>query len=295
MSDNPLADWLRERHEALGKTAAAEPETPASTDRAANWPGWATQAADPHEPQPACWDLPPERDGDAPPRRRRFVLLIATLPWLVAGGLGAAALSTTSHQPAPSAGGDESAAAAAGPAPALSDAMDATVGAAAAIAVRLSVTTSGQAPPDGSERRYVDLAVPEAMRWHGDVAVVTVAAVVLEGPAEHWRAARATRFAVPVGLVDGEAVILGDPWVVGPWADREAPVGWQATAADAGAVAVAAEAAGYSDADVREITAHADLAGVLRAEILAHAPGEQSPRVHQLWLRTEPELTVLGR
>lgn len=294
MSDNPLADWLRQRHEALDETAADAPDGfAAAGDRPASWPGWAATGTETGPPQAARWDHPPERDGSPQPRRRRVLLLLAVLPWLVAGGLAAATLSTAQH-PATSAEEHGTTVSAATPAPALAEVMNPAFGAAAVVAVRLSVTTSGDAAAEEQERRYVDLAVAEEMRWHGDVAVVTVKAVILEGPAERWRVARAARFAVPVGLVDGETVVLDTPWVVSPPDVTERSAGWQTTTADAVDVATAAAAVGYTDAEVLETTAHPGLAGVLRAQIRAHAPGEQGARDHQLWLRTEPEPAVLG-
>lgn len=303
MSDNPLGDWLRERHEALGEAATADTAVPpGSGGSTATWPEWAAPAPERPAPTAVRWDEPPGGNGP-PSRRRRRLLLLATLPWLVAGGLGAAALAggtaATDERPSPPAGTGPPGAGTPVPASPQAagardpSAVDPAFGAAAAIAVRLSVTTPGQGP-EADERRYVDLAVPEAMRWYGEVAVVTVGAVVLEGPADHWQAARPARFAVPVGLVDGQAAALGEPWALGRSSDAAPPGAWQPASADPAAIADAVEAAGFAGSELLEVSARPDLPGLLRARVTARAPGEGAARDHHLWLAAEPDLAVLG-
>lgn len=291
MSDNPLADWLRERHAALGE-AGATPDD-AATGMPPAWPDWATPATTTPDPAPEPWEHPPG-GGDAPPRRRRRLVLLATVPWLVAAAIVVGALgdSTAGSRPPPQAGAGAGTVEA-GPAVA-GQSVDPRLGAAAAVAVRLSVTTPADTPDGDAERRYVDSAAPEAVRWSGDVAIVTVLAVVLEGPADAWRMARTARFAVPVGLVDGQAVVLGEPWAVSPPPESAPVAGWAPAAGDRGAIAGAAEAAGYADVEVLEVEALPDDTSVLRARIRARAPGESTARVHAPWLHADPDPAVLG-
>lgn len=302
MTDNPLADWLRARQAALGE--ADEAQRLGSTSDAGDAGGAAELGGAegigaPDHPGAVCWDRPLQDDEPRPPQRRhRRLLLIAALPWTVAAVLGGVALMSGEADPAPVAAGDQGpgdppAAGAADNPPHLPAPLDPALGAAAAVAVRLAVTTAGDTP-DGQERRYVDLAVPESVSWAGDLAVVTIRAVVLEGPTDHWRSARPARFAVPVGVVDGDAVALDEPWAL-PVPDRPDPApGWTPALTAPEPIAEAVTAAGYADADVVEVAAHSDHPTLLRARIQARAPGEQERRAHQLWLHTEPEPAVLG-
>lgn len=294
MSDNPLADWLGAHDDGDGDPATAPHDRPRD-DAPARWPDWATPTAASRDPHTATWAQPPDEDVGSGSRRRRLLLLAAALPWAVACVLGVAVVA---GGPAPATGESTAPGAHAGAAPGEPPAaVDPALGAAAALAVRLTVTTAGA--DDGADRRYVDLAVPEALTWIGDVAVVTVAAVVLEGAGDHWHTSRPARFAVPLQLVDGEAVAVAAPWplVVGaPTADMSA---WEPADADHDGVARAVSAAGYTDIAAIEVEARApagpeDHPPLLRAHVQARAPGEPGPRAHQLWLRTDPEPTVLG-
>lgn len=289
MSDNPLADWLRERHAALGE-AGTTPDD-AATGIPPAWPDWATPATTTPDPAPEPWEEPP--GGEAPPRRRRRLLLLATLPWVVAAAIVVGVLGDTTAGSVPPRAGADAGTVEAAPAGA-GQTVDPRLGAAAAVAVRLSVTTPAGSPDGDTEARYVDSAVPEAVRWSGDVAVVTVLAVVLEGPADAWRMVRSARFAVPVGLVDGQAVVLGEPWAVSPPPESARVAGWEPAAADREAIAGAAEAAGYTDVDVLEVGALPEDPTVLRARIRARAPGESTARTHAPWLHADPDPAVLG-
>ncbi|MEX2620911.1 MAG: hypothetical protein WD250_11910 [Egibacteraceae bacterium] len=300
MTDNPLADWLRARQAALGGAEDAEraDDATATVDAVTpRWPDAAAGAEAPGGPGTVRWDRPPREGGSHTPRRRRL-LLIAALPWTVAVLLGGLALVTGGSDPDEVAAADQDATGppapgAAGQPPQPAGPVDLALGAAAVVAVRLAVTTAGD-PPDGQERRYVDLAVPESVSWAGDLALVTIRAVVMEGPSDRWRSVRPARFAVPVGLIDGDAVVLDEPWAL-PVAEHPATdPGWTAADTDPGPLAGAAAAAGYADVEVLEVDAHPDRPALLRARIRARAPAEHHPRTHQLWLRADPEPAVLG-
>lgn len=297
MTDNPLADWLRARQAALGGAEEAERAEDAAAPASAVSPGWSDGPAEaPDGPGAVCWDRPPH-DGSPTPRRRRL-LLFAALPWTVAALLGGVALVTGEIDPGEGAAGDQGAHGPPAPGPAgqppqHAGPVDPTLGAAAAVAVRLTVTTAGDAP-DGQERRYVDLAVPESVSWAGDLALVTVRAVVMEGPPDRWRTARPARFAVPVGLVDGDAVALDEPWALPMPAHPATDPGWTAAVTDPEPLAGAAAAAGYADVEVLAVDAHPDRPTLLRARIRARAPAEHHPRSHQLWVQADPEPAVLG-
>lgn len=300
MTDNPLADWLRARQAALGGAEEAERTEDAASTGDAVGPGWSDGPAGteaPGGPGAVCWDRPPREDGPRTPRRRRL-LLIAAVPWTVAALLGGVALVSGEIDPVEVAAGDQDAngpraSGTAGQPPRLTGPVDPALGSAAAVAVRLAVTTAGD-PPEGQDRRYVDLAVPESVSWAGDLALVTIRAVVMEGPPDRWRSARPARFAVPVGLIDGDAVVLDEPWALPVPEHPATDPGWTAAVTDLQPLADAAAAAGYADVEVMEVDAHPDRPALLRARIRARAPAEHHPRTHQLWLQADPEPAVLG-
>lgn len=260
------------------------------------------------------WDDPPQA---AAPRSRRLVAL-AVLPWAVVVVLGALA-ATALHPTSPSSGpqarpGAETAPhparrepsrppsrdpTEAGPAGSASTAAsrwstERLLGAAAALAVR-TADLGGR-----GERRYVDLALPEEVAWYGRTAVVTVGAVVLEGTPDAWHTVRPARYAVPVGVVDGRAVVLGGPWALAiaeplsDEGDEGDEGGWAPADVSPDDVARAAQAAGYADVDVEAVDEREDLAGMARAQIHARGPEEESARAHELWLATDPSVVVLG-
>ncbi|MFO8075885.1 MAG: hypothetical protein R6T85_07180 [Egibacteraceae bacterium] len=192
--------------------------------------------------------LDDEPEEEPSPRRRRArLLLLAALPWAVLGGVlvgardGGSAEEGAEASPgsAEQAGARDDGAGATDATDATDDeagrtdddATDATdddagrtgadtarddepgatvppaAGAGAVVAVREAATASA-----GDEaRRYVDLAVAEAAEAHGDVTVVRVLAVVLEGDARAWTDAAIERYAVAVAP-DGRA--LSAPWRV---------------------------------------------------------------------------------
>jgi hypothetical protein len=170
---------------------------------------------------------------------------------------------------------------------------DTELGALAVIAVRLGL------PVDEGVTRYVDLAQAETFERHGDVTVVTVAAVLLEGTDEAWETARPARYGVAVvgGGGEGGPAVLGSPWPLpapaGP--GREAG-GTPAPLEDpelASRAASALVAAGYGDPTVLGALGGAP-PPLLRLRIAAAAPGERARREHDVWLHTDGALRVLG-
>lgn len=300
MSDNPLADWLGAQDDGDGDPDPAPHET-REEGVPATWPDWARPAAAPSDPGTATWAQPPDEGPARGSPRRRLLLLAAALPWAVAGALGVAVVASG---PTPAA--DESAAPAAPaarhPVPGTSQAtVDPALGAAAALAVRLAVTTPAEEDEPGADRRYVDLAIPESLTWAGDVAVVTVATVVLEGDGDRWHSSRPARFAVPLQVLDGRPTALGAPWPLALATPAADPSRWERAVVDHDGVARALSAAGYTDISAMDVEARgasaaaaADQVLLLRAQVQARAPGEPEARAHRLWLRTDPEPAVLG-
>ncbi|HWB72571.1 MAG TPA: hypothetical protein VG452_10150, partial [Egibacteraceae bacterium] len=193
MADNPLAAWLN----------AGEAEQPLASG---SMPAGDRAEAAVTSPLPAD-DAPGAGDG----RRRRWwgLAVVATVPWVMVTALALGPGGTHPPPMPPAAGGPGDGPSAATPSedpsaslappvrvsPADADAPSgpqATPGAPAAagvLAVRRALGgqsgQSGQSGqggdgPSGVAVRYVDLAVPEAVVQVGDVAVVTVAAVVLD-------------------------------------------------------------------------------------------------------------------
>lgn len=281
MSDNPLAEWLQERQNAL---RGSPDDDEGSTDAEAR--SWPAGSAGTKDARGARWVRPFDEVDGGRTGRRRVVLLLAVIPWVLTGVLAAAVLD----RPGSPADAEQPPPVAAPPGQAVDDQV---VGAVAALAVRTARTTAGTGA-SGDGRRYVDLVVPEAVRREGDVAVVTLVAVVLEGSADRWHTARPARFAVPVGVTDGRPVALDQPWPLPVAPAPEAPVAWEPATADRDGVAAAITAAGYADVEVLHLDASADVPGLLRASVRARAPGETVANDHRVWLRDQPELAVLG-
>lgn len=296
MSDNPLEEWLQDARGAPDRDdlieADAETDTAADSQSGDGRPDWTWPPAEAAPASP--WEPASERSATTAPSRRLLGLVVVS--WTVAAALGAMVIArdvlpwsgpadegATSRPVRP-----ETPAAA----PASIDLRHAHAGAAAAIAVRQAVTTADDA--DGPERRYVDLAVPEAVRRHGDVLIVTVAAVVLEGSPETWHTVRRARFAVPVSTEDGHIVALGSPWPLPAprLAGDEQP--WRRAGAEPQALERALRDAGYRDLGALEVHDRADLPHLLRVRVNARAPEESTPRSHEVWLRADPSPTVLG-
>lgn len=297
MSDNPLAEWLRARERDHRRDR--DDDTGPHLQRESEGPAVAGSAS-PAEIRPpaAPWDDQPEEPTR--PRRRLTVFAVALVPWVIAGVALTAALRPTGENGPPT--GKESPPAAQEGPPAAPESPASPVppghAVAAVLAVRAGLPTALDGPGEGQPplRRYVDLAVAEASTptSAGDVAVVTVAATVLEGTAEQWQRARPARFAVAVRDTEDGPVALGRPWALPgpPSAPREAE--WSETDADAEAVEAALLAAGYTRVRELGLSRSDALPGVLRAECRAVAPGETSMRPHAVWVADEPTPAVLG-
>jgi hypothetical protein len=168
------------------------------------------------------------------------------------------------------------------------------VTAAAAVAVRLHVT-AGVDPA-----RYVDLVAPVSVERHADLAVVTLAVVLLEGREGRWESVRPARYAVAVDTAGGGPRVVGGPWPLpdpaadaGAVAPDEEEVEPLPPSADAEAVLLALGDAGYGGAALSGALAGAP-PGLLRVRVHAVAPGEAHAEVHDVWLENGERPRVLG-
>lgn len=180
-----------------------------------------------------------------------------------------------------------------GVAGAATSGRDAAVAATAVVAVRLARTAH---EPDG-RTRYVDLALPSDVAWHGDVAVVTVDAVVLDGAADGWQPPRLARFAQAVLAEPGAPPRpLGRPWVLpAPPAEGEPPVLEPLDDPEAsGAAAIRLADAGYADVEVAGLARLTHAPGLVVVTATARAPGEDRAGTHHVWLAEGAEGAVLG-
>lgn len=271
MRDDPLAAWLRDGGEGAREPGALGDE------------GVTTVAA---------LGGDPVFDADPPaPGRRWRLWLLAAVPWAVVVVLAAALVVRTSVEASPSAAPPAPTPPPAGDASARPAAAEGAARAAAVLAVRAAVTDDD---PEAMVR-YVDLAVPEAVEEIGDVALVTVAAVVLEGDGSRWQRARAARFAVPVAVDGGAATVLAPPWALPATAPEVAPPDWAPAAAPAADSAGAAlAAAGYRDVRDVRVSRSPDVPGAVLAQAAAVAPGDDRSRAHAVWLRDGSPPSVLG-
>lgn len=295
MTDNPLAEWLRARERDHRQDAADTTDSRACDDGYDG--GSPTDAVPPDgiRPPAAPWD---DLTAEEPtrPRRRWAVFTAALVPWVVAG-LFVASLTTSGDVARPHSAdmtGEEDPTQREMP---TASEVPPTQAAAAVLAVR----TAGVASPvAGTEeehppppRRYVDLAVAESVTPIGDIAVVTVAATVLEGTGERWQRTRLARFGVAVRDTEDGAVAVGRPWPLPGPAPAEEPA-WRKADGDAEPVEAALAAAGYGRLHEVELFRSEAVPGVIRVECRAVAPGEASPRRHAVWVADELTPTVLG-
>lgn len=334
MSDNPLADWLRERgawsgdgeeetagpSTALGGAPPAPDTPPAGPAPPSGGPHPSPTAGgggtEPLDPLPPGWPDEPEPPRERP-RRTLLLLGLAGVPWLgfaavALGGLGGADAPAGGDDPAQ----DEAAARAPAPSPVAEPDLptdpppgrpttgstpdslppggsgddpsradaERRAGATAALAVRTDLT--GDLPAEGGTVRYVDLAVAESVRWVEDVAVVEVAAVVLESTGDAWGEPEPARFAVPVRVTGSRAVPIAAPWPVGPPATPETP-SWEPVGdTDLAASAVPAlTEGGFHEVTEVALARSSDVPGVLAAEVTAVGPGSAESTAHRVWLR----------
>lgn len=186
-------------------------------------------------------------------------------------------------------GGGGSGATAGEPGPAGTSGVE--IAAAAVLAVRQALTHDDER----GWARYVDLAVPAGMRWHGDLAVVTVDAVVYEGDEDGWGAPRAVRYAQPVSSTAAGPRAAGRPWPL-PVPDRSAEPPGLLPLHDpeaAGTAEAALTAAGYDEVEVLALARPDGLSGIVVADVEARAPGSPRRGDHQVWISEEAG-AVLG-
>lgn len=174
------------------------------------------------------------------------------------------------------------------------NALDSELGTTAATTVQQALTGTDQA---SARSRYINLALPEAITWVGDIAIVNVAAVVLEGTGGRWGHPRAARYAVPLQIREGVARVLSAPWVL-PDPPQAAPGGTAfASVSDLALTELAGQAlrsAGYRNVQVRALARDPGLPGVLKVEVTGISPGEGEARLQEIWLSDQPSPTVLG-
>lgn len=249
-----------------------------------------------------------EQDSDGPEAaeeassplrgRRRLVLLVAaaTVPWIALALVLALprsepdeASDTASVPPA----GDPGDAAPTAPpaadgAPGLSAEVPAEHSAIAVVGTRLEVSRLAE---EAGRSRYVDVAVAEGAERVGDVLIISVLAVVLEGADGAWTNAGIERFAVPVAASpSGDPALAGPPWPLPAPADaRTGGPDWSDSDEPDPDVAEALAAAGFEEvADL--VTARDGESALLRASFTAQVP----PGRHEVWITEDPQTRVLG-
>lgn len=299
MADNPLAAWLLQQ--------GPSPHGPGEDAPAAATPSGNALTAAPApgssgEQDPPPWDLGPE---PATPFPRRL-LLLAALPWMVVVVLAVALwlpMPGTSAPPgdgsdastgpvATGHGGERSPASATTEAAAIDD--NAMLLQVAALMVRAELHGPAEAGGDApAEVRYADQAVGIGIERLGDVAVVTVTALVLEGDDRGWDRSRTARYAIALRSGPSGVDPLGGPWAL-PTPDAPPEPEPVDDESSPDRVLAALEAAGYRQISDLRLSRPAGLDGVLVAAARAVAPGEDAPDAQQVWIRDGPEAAVLG-
>lgn len=166
------------------------------------------------------------------------------------------------------------------------------VGAAAVTAVRTGLPVDAGA----GRQRYVDLAAVEAIDWRGDLAVVRVLAVILEGADGQVTDTTVRRYAVAARDAGSTAELLGGPWPLGgPVAIVGQPGLQYEQPQDPSPFVAALEAAGWSQVTVSSVGRDPALPGIVAAVVEAVVPGDTTPATHTPWLSEEgTALTLLG-
>lgn len=283
MPDDALSTWLREGTAPSEEGDGAPPAWRDNPfDGGFSWPG---------------------DSGDERPQRRAWRLLaLAVAPWLVVGALVIGGwrpshTESTSHSPSVAPHQPHST-----ERPATltnrtepdSEMLDPALGATAAAAVQQALT--GTDPATGRSR-YVSLVLPEAATWVGDVTIVDVAAVVLEGADGNWDHPRTARYAIPLQARAGAVRVLNGPWAL-PDPPQTTPGGTAFTPVNDEALTEAAghalNSVGYRDVQVQELARDEALPGVLKVKAMAISPGEGQPRSQEIWISDHPSPTVLG-
>jgi hypothetical protein len=174
------------------------------------------------------------------------------------------------------------------------EALHPVLGTTAAAAVQQMLTGTD---PASNRSRYVNLALPQTATWVGDVVIVDVAAIVLEGTGGRWDRPHPVRYAVPLRVRAGTVRVLSAPWTLpdppqtAPEDTAFAPIeDWTLTEATGRAL----RTVGYQDVHVQALARDPGLPGVLKAKVTAISPGEGQPRSQELWVSDQPSPTVLG-
>jgi hypothetical protein len=263
-------------------------------------------AASMEKPSPEPWQPGEEARGG----RGRRIMVLAVLPWALAATAGAVLLLGGEHASAPTAAppgveadstprhpqasapagddgtfhegpvevADASAAVLSG-APHEPARVPSDLVAAAAIAVRMAVTTDAE-----PMARYVDLVTAESADHEDDHAIVTVRAVLLEGSEGRWSSVRTARYAVALALPSLQP--LGAPWALpAPEASDPAPL---PLALPEDPTLIDELAAVVGDAGYREVTieglAAAPAGDRMVVRVRGVGPGEPTEGVHDVWL-----------
>ncbi len=171
--------------------------------------------------------------------------------------------------------------------------VDAQAGAAAALAVRRDFSRRGG---ESGTATYVDLALPVAAVEVGDVQVVEVSAIVLEGDRSGWRQTRTARYAVPTRTLPGGLVAVGRSWPLAAAAPPDLDLDWSSVASqfdEPGAIA-ALKAAGFRAIVRLRVSASEQLPEVVRATFRGVAPGSTRQARHDVWLDLTSAPRVIG-
>lgn len=138
----------------------------------------------------------------------------------------------------------------------------------------------------GARSTAVDAAAAEApVALDTDTWVVRVHTVVLRGDRRRWRTATHEIWAVPVAVRDGGVVGRDEPWRVATVDDATAPVAWRPSDLGGRAVRDALRDAGIPGASTIRVQQHPTLDAVVRVTTAGR----------HVWMRTDPELGVIGR
>lgn len=145
--------------------------------------------------------------------------------------------------------------------------------------------------------RYVDTAVAERVTPLGDLAIVTVRALVLQRAATGWDAGSQARFAVAVGEVEGTATALAPPWAVSVAPEAAPAPRWQ-TVNDPTLAATARDALraeGYRISGGVELAVDEFRVDIVQATFRGVAPEADAPADHRVWLAADAHHVLGGR
>lgn len=310
MDENPLAAWLagRQPDEQPTRTGHAGSPPPAAPEGSGRGQPMDEPGSDREQSQAGpdgreeSQAEPPDAAEDREVRstrtgsRMRRLVIAAAVPWVVAAGFAAAAVTTraqtpTGAQPSAGAAPSPSAESETGGAVGVAGSPRQAVEAVAVAVARREASGAGQ----GKQQTYADLAVAESLERHGDVAVVRVLADVLERRDGRWTRAGLQRLAVPVSY-SSSPVPLGEPWPLGRPELSVRPLEWHGRddAELTEEVRRALSAAGYGSIRHTSVVEPETPAPVLRASFEGDPPGRAGPGAYQVWLSNQRPRRVLG-